>query len=149
MMETRCLVRSHGRMNWVLLEVVDRSLHVVDQQRTEIAADTVTYQNPLHREILDIGGQGIGGHLPAATPQPIREVVEAESRVSAVFHFPAQRRNAALHVAVVNDLERPQFSDFTVYVFRGLVARCMNLSLHFLHQTEEIVVLTNNRPARS
>ena len=147
MMKTRCLLAGHGRVHWVLFEVVDRPFHVVDQQRAEIAADAVPDQNPLNRQILHIGGQRIGGHLPAASTQPICQVVEAEARVDAVFHFPAQRRNARVHLAVVDDLERSQLFDLVGDVLGRVVAGRVNLAVAFPAQSQEVVVLADDLAA--
>ena len=43
------------RVDRVLLEVVDRSLHVVHQQGTEVAADTMPHQDSLDNQILAMG----------------------------------------------------------------------------------------------
>jgi len=65
-MKTRGLFFGDGRLDRMLLEILDRSLNVVYQQRAEVPAETVPDKNPLDGEILTIRGQRIGGDLPAA-----------------------------------------------------------------------------------
>ena len=48
MVKTGGFVGGHWRVNRVLLEIVNRSLHVFNKKRAQVAADAVTHQDALN-----------------------------------------------------------------------------------------------------
>lgn len=42
----------------------------------QIVCEPVSHDDPLRYQILPIGGYPIGGHLPAAVAQSVREIVQ-------------------------------------------------------------------------
>ena len=121
-MKTRCFFVEHLGLIWVLLEVLDGSLRVIQQKRAEVAADTVPHQGSLDDEISHVGRQSIRRNPPTARPQPVGEIVEAKSRMSSVPEFPTKSGDASSHLSIVKDLEGPQLFDLAGQVLGRFIA---------------------------
>ena len=107
------------------VEVCERLAVVVHQQLGQVAAEAVTHQDALDRQVLAVRRQGVGGHLPALGAQPVGEVEQGEPVVDALLQLPGQRRGCpCCGSAVVDDLERPERGDLIGELHRDVVAGC-------------------------
>ena len=131
MMESRGFFNRHRRVHRMGFEIFERTLHIPDQQRPQIAAHAVAHQNTLNGLILTIGGQRVSRDLPAAPAQPVGKIIEAEPGINPVLHLPAERRNTAAHITAVDHLEGPQLVHSLAEKLRGLVAGGVNFLVTF------------------
>ena len=75
MLEAAGFFGGHGCVGRVLLEEVDRPLHIRKQQASQVATDSMTDKDSLDHQILAVGRHRIGRHLPATGSQHAGEVV--------------------------------------------------------------------------
>ena len=114
----------------------------MDEQTGQVAADAVADQDPLDDDVLGVGRQGVGRHLPAARAQPVGQVVQrVPVGIETLFHLPGQGRDARIHFAAENDLEGPHLPDLLGKVLGCLVAGGVDAAVAVTAETQEIVVL--------
>lgn len=139
--------RAHGPGDRMRFEVVETTPDVFDERRAQIFANAMANENSLDHDVLAVGRQGIRRHLPAAAAEAVSEVIEGVPvGIETLLNLPRKRRNTALWVAAVNDLERPQFGDLVGDAARIVVTGSLDLPVTLLPKAEKIVVLADDLP---
>ena len=69
-------------------EVLDGAPVVVEQEVGHVPAEVVTHQDALNREVLTVGRERVGRHLPARDTQPVRQVEQREAVVNIFAQLP-------------------------------------------------------------
>ena len=90
---------------------------------------------------VDVRRHRVGGHLPAAHPQPVGEVEQRIARIGAVLDHPGDRRDALAAVAVERQLERSELADLAADVLRRVIAVLLDATIALPPEPQEQVVL--------
>ena len=131
----------------VFLEVSHAALEVCDQQIGQVAADSVAHQDAHDHQVLPVGRHRVCRDLPTAHADAVGKIEEVETGIHTLFQRPAHGRNAA--AAVVDDLKRAQLVDLIGQILGRVVAGLLDLSVAFLAQAQEVVVLGHDLSAGS
>ena len=68
----------------MLAEVVQVALDVVQEQISQVPAETVAHDDALDIHILLVGWQRIGRNLPSSVAKAVGHVIQREARIAAV-----------------------------------------------------------------
>ena len=131
----------------MLFKIIQRALEVIHEDGCEVEADPVTDEDTLHWNVLAIDWQGVGWNLPAACSEAVGKVVQRVTGRNTIFHFPTDGRDSSIHLAIIDDLKRANFGDFLREELCSLIAGSMDFSIPLFAESEEIIVLANDRSA--
>src|SRR5665648_297144 len=141
----RLLLR-HGHRDRVPAEVGHGVPEVLEQQGSQIPADTPTDQNALYGYVGSHPGEGVGRHLPPSCAEPVGQVEQGITRVLTFAYAPRDGRDPGGRVAVTEKLEGAQLDDLGREVLTDLIGRVVDRPVSLTTESKEVVVLNDHLP---
>lgn len=138
---------SHSRFERTFLEFFEGVSHLTEQFIRHCSREAMPDQNPLNYEIFSIRRHGVGRNQPAALAHSIGEIVKGKVRQGRILQFPAEPRDSAM--AIVDNLEWTEGVYFVSQISPQFGALCLNFSVAFSPEPEEIVVLADDFATRT
>jgi len=142
--ECRPVGRGQRLLPRVFLQVLDRTPEVVQHQVRHIAAEAVADEQAHHHHLSDVRQHRVGGRLPAAHAQPVREIEQRVARIAAVFDDPGNGGDALAAVTVEGQLEWAQLLDLPSNILRRVIGVLMDAPIAFPSQPQEKIILGND-----
>ena len=79
-MKTTAFLAVQRDAHRVVAEIIECPFKIFNKKRTQVKADTVANKNTLNNSLLAMCRQTVGRNLPAASPQPVSNIIQTESR---------------------------------------------------------------------